>query len=109
MSPSDVTTGAFSPCRKNIAAGLTIFRRNTADLEGTLFRNGPGAMNTGAEAYGHWFDGPGMINAVTFHEGRAHFKNRYVRTPKFLSDRKLVASAAEDSAPRFAAAFSAIC
>jgi len=59
-----------------------------ADLAGTLFRNGPGAMNAGAEAYGHWFDGPGMISAVTFHEGRAHFKNRYVRTPKFLSDRK---------------------
>ncbi len=58
------------------------------DLSGTLFRNGPGAMNAGSEAYGHWFDGPGMVSAVTFCEGKAHFKNRYVRTPKFLSDRQ---------------------
>ena len=56
------------------------------DLTGTLFRNGPGAMNAGSEAYGHWFDGPGMISAVTFTEGKAHFKNRYVRTPKYLND-----------------------
>ena len=56
------------------------------DLTGTLFRNGPGAMNVGSEAYGHWFDGPGMISAVTFIEGKAHFKNRYVRTQKYLND-----------------------
>jgi all-trans-8'-apo-beta-carotenal 15,15'-oxygenase len=58
------------------------------ELSGTLFRNGPGAMNAGSEAYGHWFDGPGMVSAVTFCEGKAHFKNRYVRTPKFLSDQQ---------------------
>ena len=56
------------------------------DLEGTLFRNGPGAMNAGSEAYGHWFDGPGMVSAITFKSGEVHFKNRYVRTPKFISD-----------------------
>ncbi len=59
-----------------------------ADLTGTLFRNGPGAMHIGSEAYGHWFDGPGMISAVTFMQGKAHFKNRYIRTPKFLSDQE---------------------
>ena len=58
------------------------------DLTGTLFRNGPGAMHAGSEAYGHWFDGPGMISAVSFSGGRAHFKNRYVRTPKFLTDKE---------------------
>ena len=58
------------------------------DLTGTLFRNGPGAMNAGSEAYAHWFDGPGMISAVTFIDGKVHFKNRYVRTPKYLGDRQ---------------------
>ncbi len=58
------------------------------DLTGTLFRNGPGAMNAGAEAYGHWFDGPGMVSAITFQGGKVHFKNRYVQTPKFLADQQ---------------------
>jgi len=58
------------------------------DLEGTLFRNGPGSMNAGSEAYGHWFDGPGMVSAITFQSGKVHFRNRYVRTPKFVSDQR---------------------
>lgn len=57
-----------------------------ADLKGTFFRNGPGTMKVGTEQYGHWFDGPGMISAVTFIEGRAHFRNRYVRTPRYVQD-----------------------
>lgn len=64
----------------------TIRGKLPADLEGTLFRNGPGSMAVGEQPYGHWFDGPGMISAVTFAEGKAHFKNRYVRTPKYLKD-----------------------
>jgi all-trans-8'-apo-beta-carotenal 15,15'-oxygenase len=58
------------------------------DLTGTFFRNGPGTMKAGEQQYGHWFDGPGMISAVTFVEGRAHFRNRYVRTPQFLRDKE---------------------
>ncbi|MDH5171194.1 MAG: carotenoid oxygenase family protein [Gammaproteobacteria bacterium] len=57
------------------------------DLNGTFFRNGPGTMKAGEQQYGHWFDGPGMISAVTFVEGRAHFRNRYVRTPQYLKDK----------------------
>lgn len=58
-----------------------------ADLQGTFFRNGPGTMRIGEQQYGHWFDGPGMISAVTFTGGRAHFKNRYLRTPRYLLDK----------------------
>ncbi len=57
-----------------------------ADLKGTFFRNGPGTMRVGSQQYGHWFDGPGMISAVTFTDGKAHFRNRYVRTPRYLRD-----------------------
>jgi all-trans-8'-apo-beta-carotenal 15,15'-oxygenase len=56
------------------------------DLQGTFFRNGPGTMRVGGQQYGHWFDGPGMISAVTFVDGKAHFRNRYVRTPRFEKD-----------------------
>ncbi len=57
-----------------------------ADLEGTFFRNGPGRQRIGGKPYGHWFDGDGMISCFTFKEGRAHFKNAYVRTPKYIDE-----------------------
>jgi all-trans-8'-apo-beta-carotenal 15,15'-oxygenase len=56
------------------------------DLKGTFFRNGPGRQRIGETAYGHWFDGDGMISAFTFDDGRVHFKNRYVRTEKYLAE-----------------------
>ena len=56
------------------------------DLKGTFFRNGPGRQKIGGEAYGHWFDGDGMLCAFTFNEGKAHFRNRYVRTPKYIEE-----------------------
>ena len=57
-----------------------------ADLEGTFFRNGPGRQRIGDTKYGHWFDGDGMLCAFTFAEGKAHFKNAYVRTPKYVDE-----------------------
>lgn len=56
------------------------------ELRGTFFRNGPGRMKIGERTYGHWFDGPGMISAITFDQGRMHYKNRYVRSPKYLKE-----------------------
>ena len=57
-----------------------------ADLEGTFFRNGPGRQRIGGTPYGHWFDGDGMIARFSFVEGAVHFKNSYVRTPKYLDE-----------------------
>ena len=56
------------------------------DLFGTFFRNGPGRQKIGGVPYGHWFDGDGMICAFTFAGGKAHFKNAYVRTPKYVEE-----------------------
>ena len=56
------------------------------DLSGTFFRNGPGRQRIGDTKYGHWFDGDGMLCAFTFKNGKAHFKNAYVRTPKYLDE-----------------------
>ena len=57
-----------------------------ADLSGTFFRNGPGRIKVGEDHFGHWFDGDGMISAISFQGGRAHYKNRYVRTPKYIRE-----------------------
>ncbi|MEM9623137.1 MAG: carotenoid oxygenase family protein [Pseudomonadota bacterium] len=56
------------------------------DLEGTFFRNGPGRQRIGKDHYGHWFDGDGMLCAFTFSKGKVHFKNAYVRTPKYVAE-----------------------
>src|ERR1700743_2830004 len=59
------------------------------ELNGTLYRNGP---NPQFEAPGaHWFVGDGMLHAFHLENGRASYRNRWVRTPKW--------QAAHDSAP----------
>jgi all-trans-8'-apo-beta-carotenal 15,15'-oxygenase len=59
-----------------------------SDLQGTLFRNGPGLLDIGGQAYGHPFDGDGMIVSIRFGQGRAHFSNRFVKTPEFLAEQQ---------------------
>lgn len=56
------------------------------ELSGTLFRNGPGLMDINGERIQHPFDGDGMICAIAFQNGRAHFRNRFVRTEGFLAE-----------------------
>lgn len=55
-------------------------------LQGTLFRNGPGLLDINGQPIHHPFDGDGMISAVSFANGKAHFRNRYVRTQAFLEE-----------------------
>ncbi|MEM9535900.1 MAG: carotenoid oxygenase family protein [Cyanobacteria bacterium P01_E01_bin.45] len=57
-------------------------------LEGTLFRNGPGALDVNGNDYGHPFDGDGMICAISFCGDRVHFRNRFVKTPEYLAEQK---------------------
>ncbi|MGB5593664.1 MAG: carotenoid oxygenase family protein, partial [Crocosphaera sp.] len=58
------------------------------DLQGTLFRNGPGLFGIGGQPIGHIFDADGMISAFRFQEGTIHFQNRYVRTSGYLKEQQ---------------------
>ena len=49
-------------------------------LQGTLYRNGPGRLERGGRWVHHPFDGDGMITALRFAGGRAQLRNRFVRT-----------------------------
>tara|TARA_E500000178_G_scaffold188147_1_gene186260 strand:- start:2535 stop:4049 length:1515 start_codon:yes stop_codon:yes gene_type:complete len=51
-----------------------------AELEGVLYRNGPGRLERGGQWVHHPFDGDGMITAVRFEQGQAQLSNRFVRT-----------------------------
>lgn len=57
-----------------------------AELEGTLFRNGPGLLDVGGQPIHHPFDGDGMVCAIAFSGGRAHFRNRFVRTEGYVAE-----------------------
>jgi all-trans-8'-apo-beta-carotenal 15,15'-oxygenase len=57
-----------------------------AELEGTLFRNGPGLLDVNGQRIHHPFDGDGMICRVAFSNGRAHFCNRFVRTQAYVEE-----------------------
>ncbi|MFC4947543.1 carotenoid oxygenase family protein [Pseudonocardia sp. GCM10023141] len=53
------------------------------ELSGTLYRIGPGKLQVGATMLDNILDGDGMVSRFTLDGGRAHFRNRYVRTPQF--------------------------
>ncbi|MBF2076537.1 MAG: carotenoid oxygenase family protein [Synechococcales cyanobacterium C42_A2020_086] len=57
-------------------------------LQGTLFRNGPGLLDINGQRFHHPFDGDGMISAFTFTQGRAHYRNRFVRTQAFVEEQQ---------------------
>ncbi len=57
------------------------------ELHGTLYRNGPNPQFAPRGKY-HWFDGDGMIHALTLSDGKAHYHNRWVRTQRFQLERE---------------------
>jgi all-trans-8'-apo-beta-carotenal 15,15'-oxygenase len=59
-----------------------------AELNGTLFRNGPGLLEVNGQRFHHPFDGDGMISAICFSNGRAHYRNRFVRTQAYLEEQQ---------------------
>jgi carotenoid cleavage dioxygenase len=58
-----------------------------ADLVGAYLRNGPNAVYKPRNRY-HPFDGDGMVHAVYFRDGKASYRNRFIHTPAWLSERE---------------------
>jgi carotenoid cleavage dioxygenase len=56
------------------------------ELNGTLYRNGPNPQFDSPGA--HWFVGDGMLHAFHLDNGRASYRNRWVRTPKWQAERE---------------------
>jgi carotenoid cleavage dioxygenase-like enzyme len=54
------------------------------ELNGALYRNGPNPQFD--EPDRHWFVGDGMLHAFNLENGRASYRNRWVRTPKWLAE-----------------------
>jgi carotenoid cleavage dioxygenase-like enzyme len=54
------------------------------ELNGTLYRNGPNPQFDAPGA--HWFVGDGMLHAFHLENGRASYRNRWIRTPKWQAE-----------------------
>jgi len=53
------------------------------DLQGHFLRVGPNPVYVFSEAAYHTFDGDGMIHAIEFSEGKARYRNRFIRNEGF--------------------------
>jgi len=55
------------------------------DLDGVYLRNTENPLHPALKAY-HPFDGDGMLHVVGFRDGKAFYRNRFVRTNGFLAE-----------------------
>jgi all-trans-8'-apo-beta-carotenal 15,15'-oxygenase len=57
-----------------------------AELRGTLYRNGPGLFDRDGLRKRSFVDGDGMVQSFRFSADGVHFRNRFVRTSKFVEE-----------------------
>lgn len=56
------------------------------EVRGTLFRNGPGLFERNGYRKENILDGDGMVQAFRFTDGKVSYRNRFVRTRKWLDE-----------------------
>ncbi|MFN6568431.1 carotenoid oxygenase family protein [Dendronalium sp. ChiSLP03b] len=81
-------TDNFAPVKQEITAdNLTVIGELPQELNGIFLRNGP---NPQFEPIGlhHWLDGDGMLHGVNISNGKASYRNRYIRTEGFEIEQK---------------------
>lgn len=75
--------GAYAPVFDEIAVrDLPVEGEIPKDICGVYVRNGPNQRYTPASHY-HWFDGDGMLHALHIENGKADYRNRWIRTDGF--------------------------
>ena len=81
--------GGFAPyLHEDETTPLEVRGEIPRELHGTLYRNGPNPQfppRAGMDY--HWFDGDGMIHAISLANGQARYRNRWVRTRRFELER----------------------
>ena len=81
-------TGNFAAVDDEITAeNLTIIGEIPVELNGMFIRNGPNPQFPPIGQY-HWFDGDGMVHGIHLQNAQAVYRNRYVQTQGFLTERE---------------------
>ena len=86
--PHPYRTGAWSPNTTEVDAfDLEVVEgRIPDDLDGIYLRNTENPLFDAMSGRYHPFDGDGMIHAIRFEGGKAHYRNRFVRTAGLLAE-----------------------
>jgi all-trans-8'-apo-beta-carotenal 15,15'-oxygenase len=58
------------------------------ELIGSLYRNGPGLFERGTLRKPHLLDGDGLVQRLSFADGKVRYQNAFVRTAKFVEEEK---------------------
>jgi carotenoid cleavage dioxygenase len=77
--------GNYAPVRGEDDFDLPVTGEIPAGLAGAFYRNGPNPQFDPGGDY-HWFGGDGMIHGFFVEDGKVRYRNRYVRTPKWLAE-----------------------
>jgi carotenoid cleavage dioxygenase-like enzyme len=78
-------TGNFAPVRSEDDFDLKITGEMPNGLAGAYYRTGPNPQFEPRGEY-HWFGGDGMVHGFFIEDGKARYRNRYVRTNKYLKE-----------------------
>lgn len=78
--------GAYEPvARETTADDLPVIGEIPRDLYGAFYRNGPNPA-VAPQGLHHWFDGDGMLHAIWFENGKARYRNRFIKSPDHVAD-----------------------
>jgi carotenoid cleavage dioxygenase-like enzyme len=82
--------GPFKPMRSEATVEDCIVTHGEipADLNGGFYRNGPTWRRPSRQGLDAAFAMDGMVQALILTGGRAHFRNRWVRAPKYLAEER---------------------
>lgn len=81
-------TGAWTPIVDECdAEDLEVIGRIPDDIDGVYVRNTENPVHEPIGFY-HPFDGDGMLHAMTFRDGKATYRNRFVRTRAFMAEQE---------------------
>ncbi|MFD9724973.1 carotenoid oxygenase family protein [Streptomyces sp. NPDC059072] len=81
--------GPFAPVSEEVdVAVLEVTGEIPPALDGLYLRNGPNPRFTPIGSYLYPIDGDGMLHGVWLSEGRACYRNRFVRTPALRAEER---------------------
>jgi carotenoid cleavage dioxygenase len=80
--------GAWTPIHEEVDADdLPAIGTIPSDFSGIYVRNTENPVHQAIGTY-HPFDGDGMLHAIRFDGGKAHYRNRFVKTKGFLAEQE---------------------
>ncbi|MFF3215691.1 carotenoid oxygenase family protein [Streptomyces sp. NPDC002886] len=82
--------GSFAPVSEEVDVGdLEVTGEIPPALDGLYLRNGPNPRFTPIGSYLYPIDGDGMLHGIWLSQGRARYRNRFVRTPALRAEERV--------------------